>query len=200
MSVHLEVHTYQRQGSLSALGIVALLSAAALSLLFVFATRGPAPVARSHDLDRPAASMVGRSLPTSFGAVAVEAVRTIPADSSLSLGNADPVQDLALQDKMQVHVSATLSNLSDQPVSYAHKQFRLVIQDSGETLLPLRSSIADGELQPQASIDDEMDFLVPRDASELSVKFVEFGTSKPVLMDLGRLAPPIGDTRSPPGL
>lgn len=194
-----EMHRHLPRRLMPIVGSVVALTLAAVFVVFIWPTGvQERPQAAGDNASELGA--VGQSLPTSFGVVAVETVEKItPLSPERLAGSSRGGQNRAAPDDVQVQVSATITNLSDREVAYAADQFRLLIRNSGKAVKAARSSLHAGVLQPQASIDEQMDFLVPADASQLWVEFVDSGTTKPVLIDLGHIdRAPSGDPRSPP--
>ena len=129
---------------------------------------------------------VGQSVKTSFGVVAVEHAEQLPGLTSKELGGmTHGVQNFVGSDKLQLQVTATITNQLDHPVAYSPDQFRLVA--GKKKLKPAGSSIAAGTLQPDAAIDARLSFVVPRDGGRLLVQFTDPGRSQPIRIDLGKV-------------
>jgi hypothetical protein len=145
---------------------------------------GPAPVDVVEP--GPAPLGVGQSVRTSFGVVAVEHAEKLPGLTGKELGGmTHGVQNFVGSDKLQLQVTATITNQLDRPVAYSPDQFRLV---AGKKMLkPAGSSIAAGTLQPDAAIDARLSFVVPRDGGRLFVQFTDPGRSQPIRIDLGKV-------------
>lgn len=185
---------------LRTIALLATLCAAIAYLQFSVGAVGLVANPKEHERSTSARAGIGESVRTSFGVVAVEAVQTISPDSPESLAEAarDNTASASRHD-VQVQVFATLTNLRNREVVYGPDQFLLSI-DGNETVAPARSSMPSGTLQPQASISGDLDFLVPRDATQLWIQFLENGTTTPIVIDLGNIDVPVaGDPRSPPG-
>lgn len=113
----------------------------------------------------------GESVKTSFGIVAVEFANVLPGVSSDELaGQTHNVHNLVDDAKANVTVSATLTNLSDRPVSYSATQFRVVL-GNGKPVPVSTTSIRNGVLQPSSNVDEQLSFVVPRANEAVYVEF-----------------------------
>lgn len=127
---------------------------------------------------------VGQSVRTSFGVVAVEHAEKLNGLTSKELGGmTHGVQNFVGSDKLQLQVSATITNQLDHPVAYSPDQFRLLA--GGKKLKAVGSSINAGTLQPDAAIDARLSFVAPRDGGRLLVQFTDPDRSQPIRIDLG---------------
>jgi hypothetical protein len=134
----------------------------------------------------PAPLGVGQSVKTSFGVVAVEHAEKLNGLTSKELGGmTHGVQSFVGSDKLQLQVTATITNQLDHPVAYSPGQFRLVA--GKKKLKAAGSSITAGTLQPDAAIDARLSFVAPRDGGRLLVQFTDPGRSQPILIDLGKV-------------
>lgn len=118
----------------------------------------------------PESGTFGQSqdVPTTFGAVAIDAVTRVPGGE-----RSRPMQAFV-----------TITNLLDHPVRYAPRQFRLLAGDARTPVGSLRVGFARGTLQPDASFSGELRFRAPRDGGRLWIEFSDRG--KPILIDLTR--------------
>jgi hypothetical protein len=149
-------------------------------------------------LDGPAA--IAQDVPTSFGVVAVESVTQNAGPTAKALaGMTHGVGNLVPPNKIQVDATVTLTNLQGKLVHYAPQQFNLHATRGEKPARGARSfrlsraSVAPGTLQPNASIDATLTFVVPRDGRKLWMTFDEPARGPPVVFDLGRT------DRTPPG-
>jgi hypothetical protein len=134
----------------------------------------------------PAPLGVGQSVRTSFGVVAVEHAEKLNGLTSKELGGmTHGVQNFVGSDKLQLQVTATITNQLGHPVAYSPDQFRLVA--GRKKLKAAGSSIGAGTLQPDAAIDARLSFVAPRDGGRLLVQFTDPGRSQPILIDLGKV-------------
>jgi hypothetical protein len=138
---------------------------------------------------------IGDSAFTSFGAVAVEAVDKTNGPTAKSLsGVTHGIQGLIPPNKTQVETFTTMTNLTGKPVQYSPAQFSLLVGSKNAKPLPLTTaSIKPGVLQPNASIDARITFVVPRKGQKLWVRFKDPGRRAPFVIDLGRV------TKTPEG-
>lgn len=128
-----------------------------------------------------------QDIPASFGVVAVEHVEKINGLGAKALsGVTHGISGLVAPNKVQVQASVTLTNLLDHPISYDPRQFRLLVGKDRKPLDTVQSNLRPGTLQPDASIDAQLKFVVPRNGSKLWIEFRDPGRAKPILVDLGR--------------
>jgi hypothetical protein len=144
--------------------------------------------AAAHAALLPAPSNdIGRSLPTSFGVVAVEGVKKLTGLTPKQLAGMTHFPSWVTPDKMQVQVFLELTNLEKHPISYTPQQFRLIV-GSGRPLPSLGTTFPGRILQPSASIDGQVTFVAPRRArgrAHLWLEFQDPGSKAPVRIDLG---------------
>lgn len=165
-----------------------------LSAGLVSAAGAPAPSTGPFGLTEPG--------PASFGAVAIEHAEKVIGVTNRDLaGRTHGVADIVTADKVRVQASATLTNTGREVAPYSPAQFSLVATEgrrpvaSDKRLKAAGASIRAGTLQPDASIDARLSYVVPRDRSQLWVEFRDRGRAKPLLFDLGRAS----TTRIPGG-
>ena len=136
-----------------------------------------------------------RTVPTSFGTVALSRAEKVPAFTAeqvavLTYGvreSAPPVQNVL------VHAWVVLTNALEREVGYSPEQFRLTSDGSGGPTPPSESTLRAGALRPGVSIGAALGFVVPRDGSRLGLEFREPEAIEPVLFDLGRTDAAAGD-------
>lgn len=130
---------------------------------------------------------VTQDIPTSFGAMAVARIEKLPGPTAKELGgNTHGINGRVASDQQQIQTSVTLSNLTDRPVSYDPRQFRLLVGPDRKPVDSLDSSLRPGTLQPHAAIDGRLTFFAPRTGSKLWLQFTDPGRDKPFLVDLGK--------------
>ena len=121
---------------------------------------------------------------TSFGVIAVEHAQAISGLSDADVTGAHGVPGLVHDGSIEVQVSATITNLSKDVLPYHAEQFELL--DSAGTVIPLfKAPELPNELQPNAAIDLTLDYVTTAAARPFTVRFVDPGTHKPILIDLG---------------
>lgn len=191
-----------RPPSVRSIGIRALyvLVAAVASLalagggLAVVTLRG-APAAAKHDhrtrgnaAPRPSRKDdIGRSIPTSFGVIAVESVQKLRGLTAKQLSGVTHFPSYVSPQRMQVQVFVELTNMRPNPVRYSPRQFRLRV-GSGRPVPITAASIPGGTLQPSASIDGLLNFVAPRvtrSGPRVWLEFRDPGKTRPVRFDLG---------------
>jgi hypothetical protein len=143
-------------------------------------------------LDGPAA--IAQDVRTSFGVVAVESMTKSRGPTAKALaGMTHGVQNLVPPDHLQVDATVTLTNLQEKVVRYSPRQFGLYATRGGRpsraarSFRIVRASVEPGTLQPNASIDATLTFVVPRDGSKLWMGFNDGARAPPVVFDLGRI-------------
>lgn len=148
----------------------------------------PAPVARRGGWS------IGDVVPTSFGVVSADHVEKTAGPTAKALsGVTHGISSLVTPDKTQVQVTVTVTNLRrTRTLAYSPLQFRL---SSGRArgVRPAGGTIRPGVLQPGASIQGRIAFVVPRDGRQLTLRFRDPSRETPILIDLGRT------TRAAPG-
>jgi hypothetical protein len=128
-----------------------------------------------------------QDIPASFGVVAVEHVEKTNGLTAKDLAGATHgISGYVAPNKVQVQASVTLTNLLDHPIAYDPRQFRLLVGKRRKPIDEVRSNLRPGTLQPDASIDAQLQFVAPRNGSRLWIQFSDPGRSKPILIDLGR--------------
>jgi hypothetical protein len=128
-----------------------------------------------------------QDIPASFGVVAVEHVEKTNGLTAKDLAGATHgISGYVAPNKVQVQASVTLTNLLDHPIAYDPRQFRLLVGKRRKPIDEVRSNLRPGTLQPDASIDAQLQFVAPRNGSKLWIQFSDPGRSKPILIDLGR--------------
>jgi hypothetical protein len=128
-----------------------------------------------------------QDIPASFGVVAVEHVEKTSGLTAKDLAGATHgISGYVAPNKVQVQASVTLTNLLDHPIAYDPRQFRLLVGKQRKPIDEVRSNLRPGVLQPDASIDAQLQFVAPRNGSKLWIQFTDPGRSKPILIDLGR--------------
>jgi hypothetical protein len=137
---------------------------------------------------------VGQTVPTSFGFVTVSHVDHIKGLSQQDLASANHgVANLVESGKEQVQVSLELtSNLAKETAPYTPEQFTLLAGD-GESLAPVTTTVHAGRLQPYASVQGHLGFVVPADGERLKLRFADPGGAE-VVIDLDAAGV---DTRAP---
>jgi hypothetical protein len=170
-----------------ALILVALTLAAAGAFIAAGIVRGGAPADQRAGLPNGPFG-ISQDIPTSFGALGVESVQKINALTPRALSSSTHgIAHLIRPGQVRVQTSVTFTNLLDKPVAYSPSQFRLIAGGKGKPLPPFSSSIHAGTLQPSASIDAVISFVVPANGNKLQMAFSDRGRKAPVLIDLGRV-------------
>ncbi len=135
-----------------------------------------------------------QDIPTSFGVVAVEFAEKVKGLRAKELaGMTHGIQNLVKANQMLVRADVTITNLTHGTVAYSPTQFRLLVGKDRKQVSEVRSAIQPGTLQPDAAIEGQLSYIVPRDGSRLWLAFDDPGRKAPILIDLGRTG------KTPPG-
>ncbi len=134
---------------------------------------------------RSGPALIGDSVKTSFGVIAVESVAKMRGPTAKELsGVTHGIQSLVPPNKTQVEVVATMTNVLHGPASYSPRQFSLL--DGKRRVHFTRTNILPGMLQPGAAIEARFSFVVPRNGGKLLLAFRDARLAKPILIDLGK--------------
>lgn len=140
---------------------------------------------------------VGDDVPTSFGIVAVEFVRSVDGVSHRALAGATHgVSGYVGHGKQQIQVAVALTNLTKKSLAYQVRQFRLsVTVGKKTTVLPATSGdLPDARILPDAGIEGHLDFTVPAASAAISLRFDDPGRTAPVVIDLGTVTSAVNGT------
>ncbi|MEA2184936.1 MAG: hypothetical protein QOF69_4121 [Solirubrobacteraceae bacterium] len=131
-----------------------------------------------------------QDIPVSFGALAVEHASKVKGLTAKDLAGAvHGIGSLVPAGQTQVNVDVNMTNLLPDPIAYDPEQFTLHIgSPTGKAVLVTKSSLRVGKLQPSASIDGELAFVIPASKKKLWLSFKDPGQSRPVVVDLGNNA------------
>lgn len=158
------------------------------------AGRDTAALQRDASLAPKGTAAIAQDVPTSFGVVAVESMTRNAGPTAKALaGMTHGVGNLVPPNKLQVDVTVTLTNLKDKVVHYSPAQFKLRATHGSKprrntrVFRLSRASVPPGTLQPNASIDATLTYVVPRDGSKLWMTFDDAARAPPILFDLGRI-------------
>src|SRR5919204_3068341 len=166
----------------------ALLSLAVLKQPTAHGHTGAIGAQRAHAHHLSTSTFAGRVARTSFGDVAVEDIQKLKGLTRKQLaGMTHGIQNLISPDKLQVQLTVALHNARGGTVDYSGRdQFRMYVGNSPRPIRPLRSTIGDGTLQPDASIEGVIGFVVPRNGARFALAFDDRTGSRPIRIDLGR--------------
>jgi hypothetical protein len=132
---------------------------------------------------------VGDVVPTSFGVVSADHVEQTPGPTAKALsGVTHGISGLVTPDRAQVQVTATVTNLrAERTLAYSPFQFTLSA-GGAHAVRPVGGTISKGVLQPGASIQGRISFVVPRDGRHLVLRFRDPARRAPLTIDLGRIS------------
>lgn len=139
------------------------------------------PAAGSH-AHRAVAATTFRA---SFGSLAIAGVRTLPGLGARALAGVTHFPSYVPPNQMRVDVAVVLTNRLDRPVRYAPVQFRLRVRGARPAAAAAGSTAAT-VLEPRASLEARLEFVLPRRGSTLRLEFRDPGRRRPILVELGR--------------
>jgi hypothetical protein len=140
------------------------------------------------------AAGVGQSVETSFGSVAIaQQNRGTGLKASDLAGMTHGIQNFVGDDQALQQVQVVISNTSDGTVPYSPEQFSVLLGKSARRVGVLSSNVKAGVLQPRASIELNLGFVVPRNGQRIVLAFKDAGARKDALFNLGYT------DRAPPG-
>jgi hypothetical protein len=125
------------------------------------------------------------SVRASFGSLAIAEVRTLPGLTPRALAGVTHFPSYVPPTSMRVQVTVVLTNTLDRPVRYAPEQFRLWagVRRTSRASGGSTPAIA---LQPRASLEARLEFVVPRRGSRLWLEYGDPGRPRTTLIDVGR--------------
>ena len=151
--------------------LVAVVAALALGGAWLAIT---AFTAGHDDAGLPPATFVGERITTSYGSITVVHIEDIggltPGDLA---GVTHGIQNLVLSDSAQVEVSVLFANESGSAVQVSPAQFRLAVEGTANPVEPTGSTIRPLLLQPGASLEAGMTFVVPQTGAQMSVTYAD---------------------------
>jgi hypothetical protein len=169
--------------------VAVVATATAIALLgIVLSVQALLPAA--HHRQR-AGFVIGDDVPTSFGIVAVEFVRTVDGVSHRALAGANHgVKGYVEAGKVQIQVAVAITNRGRKVLPYTVRDFRLQAKIKGKTttLTPTAGDLPDGRILPDAGIEGHLDFTLPAGNAIASLIFHDAGARAPVRIDLGTIA------------
>jgi hypothetical protein len=128
------------------------------------------------DAGQPHPDFVGERITTSYGSFTVQHVEDIGGLTSNDLaGVTHGIQNLVLSDSAQVETAVLFTNESGDSVQVSPSQFRLVVDGAADPVEPTGSTIRPLLLQPGASLEASMTFVVKQTGARLSVTYADPG-------------------------
>jgi hypothetical protein len=162
-----------------ALALVLALAGAVLSARLV-----TAPTAVAFDQHGAHQHGAAGSVRASFGSLAVADVQTLPGLTARAVAGVTHFPSYVPETAMQVRVVVVLTNALDGPVRYDPQQFRL--RAGSRTTRASGGSTLATAVEPRASLEARLEFVVPRGGSRLRLEFRDPGRLRPIVIDLGR--------------
>lgn len=131
---------------------------------------------------------VAQDVPVSFGVVAVELVKKVKGLSARDVGGANHgISGFVRDGKAEVDLAITWRNTTKAPVAYNPRAFSLRVGSSRKPVAAISSSVRPGRLEPGATLDGVVRFVVPARRERMRAFFKDPGAVKPVVIDLGRV-------------
>lgn len=180
------VTTGDRRASAGAAAIIA--AVLALSLAGVFLALHELGLVAADGRSASGVHRISEDVPTSFGIVAVEYVRSVPGLSHRSLSGATHgVSGLVDDNHVLIQAAVAVTNRVSHPISYRARQFQLLVTRRGKTTVQSATGgdLPDMRVLPNAGIEGHLDFSVPRTGATLALRFRDPGHPD-VVIDLGR--------------
>jgi hypothetical protein len=141
--------------------------------------------------DRPSLPGTDQQVPTSFGTMIVGRVTNVNGLTAKdTAGVTHGIQNLVTSENAQVEASLYLSNAGEttQPYSPTDFSVRRLRPDGRTRVVPtVKSDVGPGVLQPRATVELRLGFVVPRDGSRLVLAYDDPGADRPILIRLGRV-------------
>jgi hypothetical protein len=130
---------------------------------------------------------LGSSIPTKTGFVAVTDVAKFDGMKMNMPMPSSTIPDMIGPNQAQVNVTASITNMTNHVVGYSPNQFRLLVKSSGKLLPPRGASVKPGALQPNANVEIQVKFVIPKKDADLMVQYRDPGASQPALVDPGHV-------------
>ena len=119
---------------------------------------------------------MGEPIDTSFGSMTFERVATIGGLTPEELGGVTHgIQGLVLTGQAQVEVSVQVTNRSDQRIWVVPDQFSLTVAGSAAPVPMVGSTIKPLRLDPGATVEATLTYVVPQSGAALSVAYADPG-------------------------
>jgi hypothetical protein len=136
----------------------------------------------------PGTSAIGHPITTTFGTITVEGAETLGGLTSGDLGGVTHgIQNLVLSDKAQVEVTVLLANTGDAPVRVTPSQFQLIVEGTPDPVAPTGSTMRPLSLEPGASVEASLTFVVPQSGARMTVGYADPGNAAAVSVPIGIL-------------
>jgi len=147
-------------------------------------------------IEHNAGHAVGETVKASFGFVTVANVDHIGGLTQQDLSSASHgISGLVEAGKEQLQVTLELtSDLGTETAPYTPEQFSLLV-DGDAPQAPVTTTIHAGRLQPFASVQGHLGFVVPTDGRAMTLRFND-AVGEPILVDLGHAGVANADSTS----
>ncbi|HEY3188474.1 MAG TPA: hypothetical protein VGJ70_13430 [Solirubrobacteraceae bacterium] len=168
------------------IGVVAVIGASLLVALGGGALAGALALSRGDRAPALPAGPFGirQEVPTSFGAVSVDAVEKLGGVAVH--GPRNGIGGDVAPGQVAVRTTVSLSNLLDHAIRYTPAWFRLRVGARRRAVELSSSTMPAGRLEGQAVIDGRLTFVVPQRARRMWLEVDDPGRGPPALIDLGR--------------
>jgi len=119
---------------------------------------------------------VGEPIDTSFGSMTFERVSTIGGLTPEELGGVTHgIQNLVLTGQAQVEVSVRVANRGDHRIAVVPDQFTLTVAGSADPVPMVGSTIKPLQLEPGATVEATLTYVVPQSGAAMSVAYADPG-------------------------
>lgn len=117
---------------------------------------------------------VGDDVLTSFGAVSVDVAKKLPGLTSKAVSGVTHYPSYIPPDKMMVQITVSVTNLTPaiMPLE-SSKLFKLVSGDGKDLTATTNTLLKSMKLQPSASVEGIMGFVIPAKGQKLQVRVVD---------------------------
>lgn len=129
---------------------------------------------------------IASDVPVSFGVIAIETVNKLPGLSKRSVASADHgIPGFVPAGKSELDLDVTLRNTTKQSIAYDPRAFGLQVGDARRTMVPVSASIRPGRLEPGATLDGTLRYIISAKRQPLRVLFKDRGRTTPIRIELG---------------
>jgi hypothetical protein len=133
---------------------------------------------------------VGDDVLTSFGAVSVDVAKKIPGLTSKEVGGVTHYPSYIPPDKMLVQVTVTVTNLTPKILPVRSSKLFNLVSGTAAPMAPVTNTLLSSlELQPSASVEGILGFIVPAKGQKLQVQVNDPGASAQVV----QIGPAVSD-------
>lgn len=142
---------------------------------------------------------IAQDVPVSFGVIAVETAKKVRGLTKREVANSSHgISGFVPENKAELDLAVTMFNTTDKPIAWDVRDFRVRVGDTGKLIGPSDSSIQRGKLEPGATLDGTLRYIVPAKRERMRVFFKDPARTTPTVIDLGRVGSGARATKSRP--